>query len=292
MCVDGEVAGELTDIIIGQGKPYPGEIHNTGDKVYAFMIKLNIQEADWIKEQTVPYGTSTRNVVMGNIIPAQFDSYCKIFYPFTIFHDVPATLVPNEQLKKPSHWYFDPQTRKLMADGKEWVPDELVQRRDKGEGSATRWKEMGERYGVTFNNQTEIEAYSNKFKEIGWPENLLFPAEGRLPMPMLSVVLDILTRYSGGKDSVRLYLIAPNSMGWKDYPKEVVEGRLDEIPDYFDRRYFIGWLFPPDRSWILHTDTDLHYTVLGGPAPLIDMLVKSPLEVLKCDASTVIYHKE
>jgi hypothetical protein len=229
---------------------------------------------------------------MGNIIPAQFGSYCKIFHPFTVFYDVPDTLVPDAERGKPVDMQINLKTGKVTVDGKEWVPDELVQRRDKGEGTATRWKEIGELYGVTFNNQTEIEAYSDKFKEIGWPENLLFPAEGRLSMPMLSVVLDMLTRYSGSNNAVRLYLIAPNSIGWRDYPTEVVEGRLDEIPDYFDRRYFIGWLFPPDRSWILHTGTDLHYTVLGGPAPLIDMLVKSPLEVLKCDASAIIHHKE
>jgi hypothetical protein len=232
------------------------------------MTKLNLRDAAWI----------------GRTLPSDFESYCKILHPFTVFDDIPDTLIPEAQWKKPGAFHINMGTGKVTVDGKDWVPDELVQRRDKGEGASVSWKTVGKKYGVPFHDEIRIEDYAAKFKAIGWPENVLFPMEGRLSMPVLSIILDILKQYSP-ENKVRIYQLTPHSIRWED---EVVEGSYDEVPDYFDKRYFIGWLFPPDRSWVLYTDTDLCYTLMGGPSSLIDRLAESPLEVVGCDASTMV----
>lgn len=157
------------------------------------MTKFKLQDAAWI----------------GSTLPSDFESYCKILHPFTVFDDVPDTLIPEAQWKKPGAF------------------------------------------------------------------------QGRLSMPVLSIILDILKQYSP-ENKVRICQLTPHSIRWED---EVVEGSYDEVPDYFDKRYFIGWLFPPDRSWALYTDTDLCYTLMGGPSSLIDRLAESPLEVVTSSSS-------
>src|ERR1700710_3113978 len=105
------------------------------------MVKLNFEEADWIKGQPTVYQNGNSNILIGNMIPAGFEAYCKILHPFTIFGDMPAILIPDAKLKRCTKLDVNCQTGKFLVDGIEWTEDELVVRRRNGEGTPISWSE-------------------------------------------------------------------------------------------------------------------------------------------------------
>ncbi|HEY4289268.1 MAG TPA: hypothetical protein VGN00_19340 [Puia sp.] len=133
--------------------------------------------------------------------------------------------------------------------------------------AAVGWKEVGERYGVVFDKESSIDRYARAIKEKEASERLEFPIEGQLPLAVLTTLLEVLKPYTAS-GRVCIFQTPPHSIFRGGNTGELVELGLDEVPGYFTK-YFTGYLFSVDRSWIVFTDTDLDFTIVGGSAQLI-----------------------
>jgi hypothetical protein len=198
------------------------------------MEQVDLREAAWIDDRVLPY--DGWDVVVGNCIPAGFESYGKIFHPFS------------------------------------------------QDGQPLTWKTVGRRYGIVFDNESNTHEFARAIKEKGDIDALDFPREGEMPLTLLKTLLEILRPFTAN-GKARIFQRGPHSIYRRTGSDDLVEADLEEVPAYF-RNYFIGYLYSVDRTWIIFTDIDQDYTMVGGSAQLIQQLTESPLEVLPCDVRT------
>lgn len=227
------------------------------------MLSEPIEIAKWIENeklqrlQRTPEDFKFHGFTIGHCIPPKFESYCKIFHPFGVTEDEEDILEIEQDTLKEYH-------------SKKW--------------DFVTWKSIAEKYGLTFHNEINPQTYVDKFRKIGWQRNLIFPSEGYLPRQILIKLLHLLQEKSP-LNEVYIYQIPPHTI-WRDNKEcDLVKCNFNEVLEYFDKN-FIGYLYSIDRSWVIYTDTDLCFTIVGGQKHLIDTLISSELEVLVCIATT------
>jgi hypothetical protein len=154
------------------------------------------------------------------------------------------------------------------------------------DGVSLTWKTVADRYGIVFDNETNITHYGKAVKEKGDTNELAFPEEGRMPLTVLSTLLDVLRPFTA-QEKVCIFQTMPHYCFGGSGAEAFVDTHIDEVLSYFEN-YFIGYLYAADRSWIIFTDTDFEYTMIAGPAQLIRQLMESSLEVLPCEVGTQI----
>jgi len=147
------------------------------------------------------------------------------------------------------------------------------------------WRQIANLYGLYYHDQINIGSFISKFGKIGYPDNLKFPNEGMLTRPLFIDLLDIVDRISTSKEFY-IYQSAPNTIWKNDKDCELIKVNKNETLQYFDNG-FIGYLYF-DRDWIIHTDTDNHYTLVGGHNNLINAICDSNLEAIKLNADSRI----
>lgn len=256
-----------------------------------------IDIAKWIEDEKRPWTTGDfklEGCTIGHCIPPKFESYCKIFHPFEITPDEADILEPNKEYGQQVNLTFSNNTEtgllitQIGKDGKEIDILERQKERLKEYNSKkwdyVTWKSIADKYGLIFHNEINPQTYVDKFQKIGWQKNLNFPSEGYLPRQLLVKLLKILNETSSS-NQVYIYQMVPHTI-WKDNKDcDLVKCRFNEVLEYFDND-FIGYLYSADKSWIIFTDTDLDFTIVGGQKKLIDTFIESELEVLECKSTT------
>ncbi len=256
-----------------------------------------IETAKWIEEGKLPRATDDFKLfgcTIGQCIPPNFESYCKILHPFEITSNEADILVPNREYGQQVKLTFSNNIeaglliKEVGEDGKEIDVLKRKQERLKEYNSKkwdfVTWKSIADKYNLKFHNEINPQTYVDKFQEIGWQKNLNFPSEGYLPRQLLVKLLKLLKEVSS-LDQVFIYQMVPHNI-WKDNKDcDLVKCSFSEVLEYFDSD-FIGYLYSADKSWVIFTDTDLNFTIVGGHKQLIDILLSSDLEVLKCKATT------
>lgn len=262
------------------------------------MKKVNTEFAQWIEDgkASVHFPIEGGEFVnrVKNIVPAIFESYCKIFHPFEISFEEEDTLTKNEQ-------YGQHRTMLLNRDAQgnlhfyeinaQGEAEDIVKRSEEEQRiweSRKRenvcWRDVAEKYGLVYHNEINPQSFVRRFQQIGWPPNLRFPSEGFLPQEALETFLAVVASHTPSQ-RVYIYQQAPNTIWRNSEPEELVLCRLDEVKDYFTSG-FIGYIYDEERRWIIFNDTDLCFSVVGGARKLIMDLLSSPLEVLECSANT------
>lgn len=256
-----------------------------------------IDIAKWIEDEKLPRTTGDFKMLgctIGQCIPPNFESYCKIFHPFEVTPDEPDILEPNNEYGRQVNLTFSNNSetgfeiKEIGKDGKEIDILERQKQRIKEYNSKrwdfVTWKSIADKYGLIFHNEINPQTFVDKFQKIGWQKNLNFPNEGYLPRQLLIKLLKLLKAVNSS-DQVYIYQMVPHTI-WKDNKDcDLVNCCLSEVLEYFDND-FIGYLYSVDKSWIIFTDTDLEFTIVGGNKQLIDILLSSDLEVLECKATT------
>lgn len=255
-----------------------------------------IDIAKWIEDEKLPRTTGDFKIfgcTIGHCIPPNFESYCKIYHPFEVTPDEPDILEKKDYGQKVIlNFSISPDAGVKLTetkyDGSETDIYARQHERLKDYNSKTwnlvTWKSIAEKYDLVFHNEINPQTFVNKFNKIGWQKNLLFPSEGYLPRQLLVKLLNLLKNVSTS-DYVYIYQMMPHNI-WKDNKDcGLVKCSFDEVLEYFDTD-FKGYLYSADKSWVIFTDTDLHFTIAGGQKQLIDILLSSDLEVLECKATT------
>jgi hypothetical protein len=256
-----------------------------------------IEIAKWIEEEKIPLTTGDfklEGCTIEQCIPAKFETYCKIFHPFEITPDEDDILEPNKEYGQQINLTFSNNIEEgflIKEIGKEGKEIDIFERQreylkdynSKKWYDAT-WKSIAEKYDLTFHNEINPQTYIDKFQEIGWQKNLNFPSEGYLPRKSLETLLKILNKMSSSK-RVFIYQMIPHNIWKDDKDCDLVSCNVNEVLEYFEND-FIGYLYSEDKSWIIFTDTDLNFTIVGGQKILIENLIESDLEVLECKSKT------
>lgn len=258
------------------------------------MERIDNKNANWLDQNLIRRNAST--IILGNGIPQVFESYAKVFHPFEITVNEPEELKSNESYERDGtlNIYRNEEGNLKLYDE---TPDGQfidVYKRKEQERAAwlakprrnATWKEVSEKYGIRYHNETNLKAFVNKFQEIGWPTNLGFPSEGFLPRKEFLRLLEVLKRHSTS-DKVFIYQKAPHTIWKDDLAEDLVLASFEEAGQYFEED-FRGYLYDENKKWLIYTDTDLSFTLVGGDHSLIHSLSGSDLEVLRCTATTRI----
>lgn len=121
-----------------------------------------------------------------------------------------------------------------------------------------------------------------------WPDELDGPVEGSLTFEECQSIGLALEPFTHSEVTYWC--------GWantKDYMGLCRRGSLADIAVLLELDEVIGspeYWWPADRGWVVHTDIDLSYTLIGGSRPLIDaLLTDSALECLELQAASRLW---
>ncbi|MDX2246516.1 MAG: hypothetical protein SF052_07065 [Bacteroidia bacterium] len=255
-----------------------------------------IDIAKWIEDERLHSTTDDfklHGCTIGHCIPPKFESYCKIFHPFEVTEDEEDILEPNKDYGQLVYLTIstDNHELKITEQRNDGTVVDILERQQKRlkeyhskKWDFVTWKSIADKYDLTFHNEINPKTYVDKFQKIGWQRNLNFPSEGYLPRKILTKLLTLLKENSSSDESY-IYQKPPHNI-WKDNKDcDLVKCHLHEVLEYFDND-FIGYLYSADKSWVVFTDTDLCFTLVGGHKQLIDKIISSELEVLECAATT------
>jgi len=265
------------------------------------MERLPVSEAQWIKENTKPWiieDLKKNGSTVQHVVPGFYQSYAKLFHPFEINFEQTDKLEPNPDYGTPIPIHLtrtndgDFIATEIKEDGSTLDLYEeykkRVERRAQMKLVYTSWQSVALKYGLHFHEEINQSSFSARFREIGWPRNLLFPREGYLVRPLLLQLLLILKEHTVNNE-VYIYQLVPNSIMKDGRIDDLVKCSLEEVTEYFPKD-FIGYMYAANRSWMVYTDTDLYFTLVGGSKALIETVINSSLEVLPCLPTTRIDH--
>lgn len=245
-------------------------------------LLTTLSECDWITEGVAEMGPSTEHTV-AHCVPPVFPFYAKIFHP--IYEDLS---IQDEKLS----WQEKDKARVPGPEPRtetERVLAEILSQSTLVYGGACpgrrllpiRWAELARRLGIPFAPTLSAASFTRQFPGRSWPRHLIGPVEGSLVGSERDALISIL-RSHPGTDRVlfRFWFLA--TVEWKD--DKVFEGTLDEAGLFPSetlgaRRTPTHW-FPEDRSWLVCSDYDLTFSLVGGSECLIRELLSHP--VLEC----------
>ncbi|MGZ3895614.1 MAG: hypothetical protein ACXVM0_15580 [Flavisolibacter sp.] len=256
-----------------------------------------IEMASWIWKACRPLirkDVASGGITIDQLIPLGYECYAKILHPFEEDIEKTDALAPHPTYGKKVSLSLrhlpDGQlgTFFLLPDGSEIDVQEQYGERQKEYASKKRkpvtWQSLAEKYGLVFHNQIHDQSYVARFQKIGWPENLIFPSEGRLPRATFEKLLHTLRDYTG-KDELYIFQYPPHSLYREGKGADLVRCSYAEVRSYFEED-FVGYLYGIDHSWVVFTDTDLYFTLVGGSQALIHAIGQTELEILTSTGTT------
>ena len=151
-----------------------------------------------------------------------------------------------------------------------------------------RWTELARRQGIPFTPTLSAYSFTRRFPGGSWPRRLIGPEEGNLASTDRDVLTSVVRRHTNpGRCLFHFWLLA--TVDWKD--NLLFEGALDEVSNFPDQakgtRLSPTHWFPENRAWIVCTDYDLTFTLIGGSKSLVDDLLRNrDLECVQVHADT------
>ncbi len=250
-------------------------------------LLASLSECSWIEEGVIQTTSDTPNTV-AHCIPPVFPRYAKIFHP--IYEDLSVedeTLTWQEAARtEPT----GPKTR-TAQDIQDVLSTSTLVYGTAGPGSRPvriRWAEAARRLGVPFVPTLSSWSFTRQFPGGSWPRYLIGPEEGNLAIVERDALASIL-RQNANVDRCLFHFWFLATADWK---KDLLfEGTLDDASRFPDeisnvRSTPTHW-FPEDRSWLVCTDHDLTFTLVGGPDPLIrELLDHHALECVSVQPGT------
>jgi hypothetical protein len=252
----------------------------------------SIEEIDWIGVGTaeIPSSPDQQHVslfTVASCIPPIFPAYAKIFH--AIYEDLsianrdltwnqeeiaetsglPPSTDPVEQLmEKSTLVYGAPE------------PDAQLRR--------VSWSVIAERYGLRYTPTLHVGSFNRRFLGASWPRYLVGPMEGCLADDERDALAAALDReLKGGDCYFYFWLLATEKME----SDLLYRGPLREVGQFASGintvRLTPTYWFPPDRSWLVHSDYDSTYTLIGGREQLIESVLHTEgLEALRVTSET------
>lgn len=134
---------------------------------------------------------SQGGVRLENLVPAVFPAYCKLFHPIYVDPEVSGRSTSWHQAESQGRPDLGVLAG-LRAGGT------LVRESSDGrvKGERVRWRELAERYGLTFHSEIHADSLTKAFGG-SWPRYLLGPDEGRLDDETCDALVSVLGPLTG-----------------------------------------------------------------------------------------------
>lgn len=250
----------------------------------------SLAKIEWITSGVIPPiervdGQPWSGTTVSNCVPPVFSAYAKVLHP--IYEDL---TIEDSTLS----WDDVDKGRRSPSDLVEELKQsaKLVYVTPDGQRPLrrVRWAELAQRYGLQYTPELMAETFTRIFPGASWPRHLFGPTEGSLDEEMRDALVEILKdRTESGDCYFHFWFMATRELE-QDllYRGPIGEVRLfpDSIPDV--RLTPTHW-FPVERTWLVCTDYDLCFTLVGGPDELVDVLLdSSTLECVRVEPDTRI----
>jgi len=251
-------------------------------------------DMDWIKDGVIPH--VGEGCTVASCIPAVFPAYAKLFHP--IFEDLSVaddgSTWQDEEVKSAIHRPVpDSPTDQVIED---ILREGITVYGGAGPSANLRqvgWAKLAEGLDIPFVATLSSSSFTRRFPGGSWPRRLIGPDEGLLQDTYRDALASILRRHTS-VDRCFFFVWILATTSWQS--DLMFEGSLSDIslfPGKVDdvRLTPTNW-FPKDRTWLVHTDYDLTFTLVGGPQSLIDDLIADPfLECLAVEPQTRVDYK-
>lgn len=245
-------------------------------------LLTSLSEFDWIAEGISKVDAKTQTTV-AHCIPPVFPSYAKILH--SIYEDLS---VRDRRLTWQQEEAGTPLDHEPMSEGEEAIAS-VLSRSTLVYGAATpdaslkriRWAELAGRLGMRFTPTLSAASFTRRFRGRSWPRHLIGPMEGGLADFERDALKSVLSGQTGvDRVLFRFWLLATTR--WEG--DKIFEGTLDEVSFFPDEdlgvRFTPTHWYPEDRSWIVCSDYDLTFSLVGGAESLIQRLLDHP--ILEC----------
>lgn len=252
-------------------------------------LLTTLSDCSWITEGVANLAPGTNHTV-AHCIPPIFSSYTKILHP--IYEDLS---IQNKELT----WQEEDKAKAPMPVPKTETERTLA---DILSGSTLvyggshagsrlariRWADLAGRLGLSVGPTISAQSFTRKFPGGSWPRHLIGPEEGYINGPEREALASVLCRHTN-VDRVFFHFWLLATTNWES--DKLFEGLLDEVSLFPDealgvRRTPTHW-FPEDRGWLVCSDYDLTFTLVGGSANLAHELLHHPaLECLPVQPKT------
>jgi hypothetical protein len=236
-------------------------------------LLTSLSECSWIDEGVTPMTLDMPSTV-AHCIPPIFPCYAKIFHP--IYEDLS---VQDRRLTWHEDARAEPAAPRTQVD--QSIQDALsgstVVYGAAEPGSRPvriRWAELARQLGMPFAPTLSSWSFTRRFPGGSWPKYLIGPQEGNLASVEQGALTSILHRNTNiDRCFFHFWFLATSD--WKE--DLLFEGSLDDASRFPDEipsvRCTPTHWFPEGRSWLVCTDYDLTFTLVGGPEPLIHELL-------------------
>jgi hypothetical protein len=252
-------------------------------------------EAKWIRKRVIVtehFDPVVGNQI-GNLFPTMFQSYCKVFhniYQDNAIEDHSTTWDDVEKRKT-----YDPTDPVANLKHTATTVYGGTDNRDRERLTRLRWSELAEQYGLRFHGDINQNSFTRNFPGGSWPFYLIGPQEGNLEVPTCGEIVRSIIIATGGDLSELCYflydLIATQALE----SDLLFSGPLRSIFETYELDEVHGtptFWWPADRNWLVCTDWDLTFTVVGGSSDLIAAIVSNPeLEAITVEPSSRVDFK-
>ncbi len=227
--------------------------------------------------------TPATNSTVAGCIPPIFPSYTKVLHPINedlSVEDKELTWQEKDEAMDPTP---APKTgiERTLADA---LSQSTLVYGGSHPGSRPvriRWSKLAGRLGLSFVPTISAQSFTRQFPGGSWPRRLLGPQEGCIDGPERDALASVLCRHTDtDRTFFHFWLLATTD--WQ--ADKLFEGLLDEVSlfpnEALGARLTPTHWFPEDRSWLVCSDYDLTFTLVGGSLSLARELLDHPL--LEC----------
>ena len=243
-------------------------------------LLTTVSEYDWITHGVVETKPST----VANCLPSIYPAYAKIFHPMyedLSVRDDELTWQEEDKAKAPGP---EPKTETERVLAEVLSQSTLVYGGPRADARLVRirWAELARRFRIPFVETLSADSFTRQFPGRSWPRHLIGPDEGNLVGTERDTLVSVLRGYTKtDRIFFCFWFLATTDWGGDD---KVFEGALGEADLFPDKRLGIRctpthW-FPEDRSWLVCSDYDLTFSLVGGSEHMIQQLLDHP--ALEC----------
>jgi hypothetical protein len=236
----------------------------------------SLEEIEWITSGVRQVIADTANSV-AHCIPPIFPAYAKLFHPINEALSIKSDdLIWQDEERHASAGLDAPKTPIAQRI------QEVIDRSTLVYGHAgpqsrpvrIRWARLAQHLGLPFVPTLSSWSFTRQFPNGSWPRHLIGPQEGNLIGTDRDVLVSILRQHTKVDHCFfHVWLLA--TLEWTE--DLLFEGTLDDASLFPDEvpgvRLAPTHWFPKDRSWLVCTDYDLTFTLIGGSEKLIDGLL-------------------
>ncbi len=237
----------------------------------------SLSACDWIAEE--PMGVMP--TVMTSRLPPELPCWVKVL------HDL------HEDLSVPDWSQTWNEWERALPPGTDWgraIEEAMGQPMDQRGSTGhhlhivrLRWAELCRRFDVPFEPLLCQESFGDRHPRWGhsWPRRVVGPKEGYFDGPQRDALVSVLRRHTAAERILFHFWFLATADWCSD---RLVEGALEDalrFPDLtLGARDTPSHWFPEDHAWLVCSDHDLYYTLVGGSAALAHDLLAHP--VLEC----------